>query len=122
MEPICLSGHSRRTIARLITVFNPMPITLPILNRRDWLKHAMVGTLAIHSQAAETPEQVWVLFSDPHIDADDKAVSREVCVAENLTRCVNQVLKIWRSGGHSESPRNRCAVFLVVVGGVATFS
>lgn len=71
-----------------------MPITLPILNRRDWLKHAMVGSLAIHSQASETPEQVWVLFSDPHIDADDKAIAHEVCVAENLTRCVNQVLKI----------------------------
>lgn len=73
-----------------------MPITLPSLNRRDWLKRAAaagVGSLAT-AHAADIPEQLWVLFSDPHIDAEETTIAREVCVAENLKRCVNQALKI----------------------------
>lgn len=74
-----------------------MPITLPLPNRRDWLKQAVAasaGAFAARLPAADAPEQLWVLFSDTHIDQDDKTVAREVCMAENLTRCVNQVLKI----------------------------
>ncbi len=73
-----------------------MPITLPPLNRRDWLKRAAaagVGSLAT-ARAADIPDQLWVLFSDPHIDAEETTIAREVCVAENLKRCVNQALKI----------------------------
>lgn len=76
-----------------------MPITLPTTStRRDWLKQATAagfGALtASHLHAAEIPEQLWVLFSDPHIDQDEKRIARDVCMAENLTRCVNQVLKV----------------------------
>ncbi|MBL9130500.1 MAG: hypothetical protein JNG86_04825, partial [Verrucomicrobiaceae bacterium] len=74
-----------------------MPITLPFPNRRDWLKRATaasIGAFASRLPAADAPEQLWVFFSDPHIAEDEKAVAREVCMAENLTRCVNQVLKI----------------------------
>jgi 3',5'-cyclic-AMP phosphodiesterase len=74
-----------------------MPITLPPTSRRRWLQHATAasfGVLASKLPAANSSEQLWVLFSDPHIAEDEKAVSREVCMAENLTRCVNQVLKI----------------------------
>lgn len=74
-----------------------MPITLPPLTRRDWLKRgsaAAFGTLATQLPALEIPEQLWVLFSDTHIAADEALTARDVCMAENLRRCVNQVLKI----------------------------
>lgn len=73
-----------------------MPITLPTPTRRDWLKTAAAagfGAFAADLPAIEIPEQMWVLFSDPHIAEDEKAIAREVCMADNLTRCVNQVLK-----------------------------
>jgi Icc protein len=74
-----------------------MPITLPTTSRRRWLQQATAagfGTLAAKLPAMDLPEQLWVLFSDPHIAEDEKTIAREVCMAENLTRCVNQVLKI----------------------------
>ena len=87
-----------RTISPSISVlFFPMPITLPPLTRRDWLKRgtaAAFGTLAGQAPALDIPEQVWVLFSDTHIAADETATARGICMAENLRRCSNQVLKI----------------------------
>ena len=74
-----------------------MPITLPTTSRRRWLQQATAagfGTLAAKLPAMDLPEQLWVLFSDPHIAEDEKTIAREVCMAENLARCVNQVLKI----------------------------
>jgi len=74
-----------------------MPITLPPLTRRDWLKRgsaAAFGSLATQLPALEIPEQLWVLFSDTHIAADEALTARGICMAENLRRCVNQVLKI----------------------------
>lgn len=74
-----------------------MPITLPPLNRRSLLKRgtaAAFGALATQLPAIDIPEQVWVLFSDTHIAADEAQVSRGVCMVENLRRCANQVLKI----------------------------
>lgn len=75
-----------------------MPITLPFTNRRSWLKQASAASLsaiaASRLPAADIPEQLWVLFSDPHIAEDEKTIARDVCMAENLTRCVNQALKI----------------------------
>jgi hypothetical protein len=44
--------------------------------------------------ALEIPEQIWVLFSDTHIAEDETLVARGACMAENLRRCANQVLKI----------------------------
>ncbi len=74
-----------------------MPITLPPLSRRSFLQHsaaAVLGTAASQLPALEIPEQIWVLFSDPHIAADETLNARGVCMAENLRRCANQVLKI----------------------------
>ncbi len=74
-----------------------MPITLPPLSRRSFLKRGSVAafsSLASQLPAIEIPEQMWVLFSDPHIAADEALVSRGACMAENLRRCANQVLKI----------------------------
>lgn len=74
-----------------------MPITFPPLTRRDWLKRgsaAAFSSLAAQLPALDIPEQQWVLFSDTHIAADETLTSRGVCMAENLQRCVNQVLKI----------------------------
>lgn len=74
-----------------------MPITLPPLSRRSFLQHsaaAVLGSAATQLSALEIPEQIWVLFSDPHIAADETLNARGVCMAENLRRCANQVLKI----------------------------
>lgn len=74
-----------------------MPITFPPLSRRDWLKRgsaAAFGSLATQLSALDIPEQQWVLFSDTHIAADETLTARGICMAENLQRCVNQVLKI----------------------------
>lgn len=74
-----------------------MPITLPPLTRRNFLQHgaaAALGAFATQLPALEIPEQTWVLFSDPHIAEDEALVTRGACMAENLRRCGNQVLKI----------------------------
>jgi 3',5'-cyclic-AMP phosphodiesterase len=73
-----------------------MPITLPPLTRRHWIKGSLAAALApswaraVEALNAET----WVLFSDTHIAADAKLEARGAVMADNLTRCVNQVLKI----------------------------
>jgi hypothetical protein len=66
-----------------------MPITLPITSRRRWLQQATAagfGTLASNLPAANLPEQLWVLFSDPHIDQDEKTISR--CAWRKISRAV----------------------------------
>ena len=74
-----------------------MPITLPPLTRRDWLKRgtaAAFGTLAARASALDIPEQTWVLFSDTHVAADEALSARGVNMSENLLRCSKQVLNI----------------------------
>ncbi len=74
-----------------------MPLTFPPLNRRSFLKRgsaAAFGTFATSLPAIEIPEQTWVFFSDPHIAADEALNARGICMAENLRRSANQVLKI----------------------------
>lgn len=73
-----------------------MPISFPPLSRRQWLKGSLSAALTpgVVSAAAEHNPELWVLFSDPHIDADLKLEARGAVMAENLTRCVNQVLKV----------------------------
>lgn len=75
-----------------------MPVTLPPLTRRRWISNAAasaawLGTRTL-SAALSSETQTWVLFADTHIAADDALRARDVCMAENLTRCVNQVLKL----------------------------
>lgn len=75
-----------------------MPITLPPLTRRHWLKHTFAAGLATLSPraltAADSGAESWVLFSDTHIAADPKLQARGVCMAENLARSINQVLAL----------------------------
>lgn len=74
-----------------------MPISIPPLTRRGFFKHgsaAAFGALASQLPAIDIPEQVWVLFSDTHVAADETLVARNVNMAENLLRCSNQVLKL----------------------------
>ncbi len=82
-----------------------MPITLPPLTRRRWIQGSLAA--AFSPLAAQTPEtakgrprpkgppaEAWVLFSDTHVPADARQEARGVCMGDNLTRCVNQVLKM----------------------------
>ncbi|HYF36865.1 MAG TPA: metallophosphoesterase [Prosthecobacter sp.] len=74
-----------------------MPISLPPISRRHWLKNSLAASLASLTPRAWTAEAVqesWVLFSDTHVAADAALVARKACMAENLQRCVNQVLKL----------------------------
>ena len=73
-----------------------MPITLPALTRRRWLQGGLAAALSSTRWLPAAPQdaETWVLFSDTHIAADAKAEARGACMAENLSRCVNQVLKL----------------------------
>lgn len=75
-----------------------MPITLPPLTRRHWLKNSLAAGVAAFAPraafAAETPSETWVLFSDTHIPADPKLEARGICMGDNLTRSINQVLAL----------------------------
>ena len=74
-----------------------MPITLPAISRRHWIKGSLAAALApcwgLAADNKLSPE-TWVLFSDPHIPTDPKAEARGVIMGDNLTRCVNQTLKL----------------------------
>lgn len=74
-----------------------MPITLPALSRRQWIKGSLAAALAPTWAAAADKNistESWVLFSDTHIATDPKAEARGVIMGDNLTRCANQVLKL----------------------------
>lgn len=74
-----------------------MPVILPPLSRRQWIKTALAATLApavVPAAGASKATESWVLFSDTHIPADAQAEARGVVMGENLTRCVNQALKL----------------------------
>jgi len=73
-----------------------MPITLPALTRRHWIKGSLAAACSPHWALAEKTASVetWVLFSDTHIATDPKAEARGVVMGDNLTRCANQVLKL----------------------------
>lgn len=72
-----------------------MPVTLPALTRRQWLQSSLASLLAPRAWGQQKPGDAenWVLFSDTHIAADAAKEARGVVMAENLARCVNQVLK-----------------------------
>lgn len=73
-----------------------MPITLPPISRRQWLKVGLAAALAPKPASArnDMDGELWVLFSDTHIAADTTLEARGAVMAENLSRCVNQVLGI----------------------------
>lgn len=73
-----------------------MPVTLPALTRRHWIKGSLAAAFAPHWALAEkaASAETWVLFSDTHIATDPKAEARGAVMGDNLTRCANQVLKL----------------------------
>lgn len=75
-----------------------MPITLPQLTRREFIKRAALAGAAAAlapgcaSRASGSRDpHTFALFSDSHIAADAAAVSRGVNMAGNLTACVQQL-------------------------------
>ncbi|HEX5399149.1 MAG TPA: metallophosphoesterase [Verrucomicrobiae bacterium] len=77
-----------------------MPVTLPQLSRRAFLKRAglagAAATLAPFSYAGTAEklrdQHTFALFSDPHIAADATAISRGVNMADNLAACVRELM------------------------------
>lgn len=73
-----------------------MPITLSAVSRRQWIKGSLAAAFTSHWVLAEKAAslETWVLFSDTHIPTDPKAEARGIIMGDNLTRCVNQALKL----------------------------
>lgn len=74
-----------------------MPITLPPLNRRDWLKQcaaASAGLLTSRLAAAPSADasESWILFSDTHIAEDLNLEMRGACMAKHLEQAVREAL------------------------------
>jgi Icc protein len=77
----------------------PMPITLPQLSRREFLKRAALAgagvAFASSSHAAlfgkSRDKHTFVFFSDAHIAADATTVSRKVNMADHLAACVREL-------------------------------
>lgn len=70
---------------------SPLPTRLAEAHRRSHGCESFSHDL-LAAPSAESSE-TWVLFSDTHISEDSALVTRGACMAENLKRCVAQVLK-----------------------------
>ena len=76
-----------------------MPVTLPQLSRREFLKRAALtgAAVALAPQAyaglfgKSRDKHTFALFSDPHIAADATTVSRKVNMADHLAACVREL-------------------------------
>ena len=75
-----------------------MPIALPQLSRREFLKRAALAgagavlTPGCASLAGKSGDKnTFAFFSDPHIAADAATVSRNVNMADNLVACVREL-------------------------------
>lgn len=76
-----------------------MPVTLPRLSRREFLKRAaLAGAAAALAPSAyaglfgkSRDKHTFVFFSDTHIAADPATVSRKVNMADHLAACVREL-------------------------------
>ena len=76
-----------------------MPVTLPQLSRRAFLKRAALAgaaaALAPHSYAGlfskSRDQHTFILLSDSHIAADPKTAHAGVNMADNFSACIHQV-------------------------------
>ena len=76
-----------------------MPLTLPQLSRREFLRRAALAgvftTIAPSSHAGlfgkSRDQNTFVFFSDPHIAADPSTVNRNVNMADNFGKCVQEL-------------------------------
>lgn len=77
-----------------------MPVTLPQLSRRDFLKRAaLAGAAAALAPSAyaglfgkSRDQHTFAFFSDTHVAADAAAVSRNVKMADNIAACVRELV------------------------------
>jgi predicted phosphodiesterase len=77
----------------------PIPITLPQLSRREFLKRAAIAgaAVALAPQAyaglfgKSRDKHTFALFSDPHIAADAALKNSGVNMADNLAACVREL-------------------------------
>jgi Icc-related predicted phosphoesterase len=76
-----------------------MPVALfTESNRREWMQRMVATGLGVQwtlegaAADAATEGEMWALFSDTHIAEDAAKEARGVVMAENLERCVKQVL------------------------------
>jgi Icc protein len=80
-----------------------MPIHLGQINRREFLGRALSAgaglatTPALFGESKSTDPAFWVLFSDTHIAADRKLVSRGTNMADNLRWACQDVLSLEHS-------------------------
>jgi 3',5'-cyclic AMP phosphodiesterase CpdA len=76
-----------------------MPIHLPPLSRRQFIAGTFAASAALVARSplfgAERPvdEHTWALISDPHIAADRAKIAREINMAAQLERVVDDVLR-----------------------------
>lgn len=76
-----------------------MPITLPRLSRREFLKRAaLAGAAAAFAPSSHAglfgkarDKHTFAFFSDTHIAADAAALTRQVNMADNLAACVREL-------------------------------
>jgi len=79
-----------------------MPIYLPPVSRRNFLKRSLLAgaglMLAPELLAARrrTDANAWVFFSDTHIAADPAKIAREINMTDHLTRVASEVLALPR--------------------------
>ncbi len=81
-----------------------MPVYLPPISRRDFLKAAVLaGTAALTGQPFAAPaagsSDFWLLLADTHIAADPKLVSRGVNMTDNLARVSQKILQYEKAPG-----------------------
>jgi 3',5'-cyclic AMP phosphodiesterase CpdA len=77
-----------------------MPLHLPALPRRRFLRSTLAGTAALLAgrplRAAARPAadpDFWALFSDTHIAADPARIAREINMADRLARVVGEITR-----------------------------
>jgi 3',5'-cyclic-AMP phosphodiesterase len=76
-----------------------MPVHLPPLSRRDFLRTAVAAGAAASlphgiwaGEAVNTDPHVWAFLSDPHVAGDAAMRWMNATMAENLSRVCNEVL------------------------------
>lgn len=79
-----------------------MPVYLPPISRREFLKRAVLATVAASAAptvwAARRQESTWALMADTHIAADPMQIARGVNMARHLETAAREIL------GLAESP------------------
>lgn len=87
-----------------------MPIYLPPLSRRSFLKRSLLGGAGLalapgaFAAASRVDDNAWALLADTHIAADPAKIAREVNMTEHFTAAAKELLAL---------PRRPAGVFVV---------